>query len=44
MALPPSLSGAVHVTVACALPAVALTAVGAVGTVAGAGAGAVAST
>ena len=34
--LPPSLAGAVQVTVACASTAVAVTAVGAVGTVAGA--------
>ena len=36
MALPPSLAGAVQETVAEALPAVAVTAVGAPGTVAGA--------
>ena len=36
MALPPSLSGAVQETVAEALPALAVTAVGAPGTVAGA--------
>ncbi len=35
MALPPLLPGAVKLTVACALPAVADTAVGAPGTVAG---------
>jgi hypothetical protein len=34
--LPPSLAGAVQVTVACASPAVAVTAAGALGTVAGA--------
>ena len=35
MALPPVLAGAVKVTVACALPAVAVTAVGAPGADAG---------
>ena len=35
MTLPPVLPGAVKVTVACALPAVAVPIVGAVGTVAG---------
>ena len=34
--LPPSLAGAVQVTLACASPAVAVTAVGALGTVAAA--------
>jgi hypothetical protein len=36
IALPPSLAGAVKVTVACALPAVAVPIVGALGAVAGA--------